>query len=763
MNTTRKPTNMNSVISPQDIKRYNGYIWKFVIGCFAFFAIMIGLTTLGVFGTLPSLRELENPKSDQASVIYSSDKQILGKWYVENRTNVTYSHISINVIHALVAKEDNHFYSHSGVDFWRTFSIIPYNLIGRKQGASTITQQLAKNQFAGEAASSNKIKRILQKLKELIIAVRIEKHYTKEEIIAMYLNSVPFGSNTFGISSAAHTYFNTTPDKLTPDQAAVLIQTLTSTTLNSPVRHPKTALANRNFVLKRMVDEGFLSEGQADECKAKPLGLDFHPNGHNEGVAPYFRQVLKQQVKKILAEHSILKPDGVTPYDLERDGLKIYTTIDYRMQEYAEAAQVEYMRDLQNQFNKQWKGVNTAKRVQNYDLLINSGITGSDRYKELKAEGRTDEEINQNFNSPDTLTLFTWHGDVDTVMRPIDSIVYTKKLLRNAVMSMDPTTGYIKAWVGGINFEHFKYDQVMRGARQVGSTAKPFTYAVAIQNGYSPCYQVDNVPITIKGYTGKNGTDGWTPASSPLETVPGMISLKTALAHSQNWVTAYMMNEVKPEPVVTLIKELGIHTDVPAVPSICLGTFDATLMDMTGAYSTFVNHGVWTEPTFLLRIEDKNGNVLYTGATQKKQAMDEQTAYVMTDMLRGVVDMTGATGNRLRWRYHFTNPIGGKTGTTDKNSDGWFIGITPQLVTGVWTGCEDRDFHFFSTAMGEGSNSALPIFAGYMKRVYNDGSLGIKRDSYFDPPKKPLTITIDCDAYSQQQKGTNDVDKKLSF
>jgi penicillin-binding protein 1A len=765
MNTTRKPTNMNSVISPQDIKRYNGYIWKFFIGCFVFVVAMIGLTTMGVFGTLPTLRDLENPKSDQASIVYSSDKQILGKYYVNNanRSSVPFSKISPNVINALVATEDNHFYEHSGIDFKRSFTILFYLLEGKKQGASTITQQLSRNQFSEEERARNPFKRIIQKLQELIVAVRIEKHYTKQEIITMYLNTVDFGSNSAGIASAAQTYFNTTPDKLTPDQAAVLIAMLKGPTIYSPVRHKDNSLTRRNFVLGRMAEEGFLSEGQAKECQAKPLGIDYHPSDHNEGPAPYFRQELIKQVRKIFADRQILKPDGVTPYDINRDGLRIYTTIDSRMQNYAEAAQTEYMRDLQNQFNRQWRGVNLAKRVDNYDLLIRQGIQKSARYTELKADGKTDEEINENFNTPDDINLFTWHGDIDTTMRPIDSVIYTKKLLRNAVMSMDPTTGYIKAWVGGINFEHFKYDQVMRGARQVGSTAKPFTYAVAIQDGYSPCYPVDNEPITIKGYSGKNGADGWTPASSPLETVPGVISLRMALAHSQNWVTARVMNDVKPEPVVTLIKELGIHTDVPAVPSICLGTFDATLMDMTGAYSTFVNHGVWTEPTFLLRIEDKNGNVLYSGATQKRQAMDEQTAYVMTDMLRGVVDMTGATGNRLRWRYHFTNPIGGKTGTTDKNSDGWFIGITPQLVTGVWTGCEDRDFHFFSTAMGEGSNSALPIFAGYMKRVYNDSSLGIKRDSYFEPPKKPLTITIDCDAYSQQQKGTNDVDKKLSF
>ncbi|HWZ35693.1 MAG TPA: transglycosylase domain-containing protein, partial [Mucilaginibacter sp.] len=466
-------------LSPQDIKKYNWYIWRFFIGCFFLVVIMLGLTAAGAFGPLPSLRDLENPKSDQASEIISSDKQILGKYYFKNRSSVTFREISPNVINALVSKEDNHFYSHSGIDFWRTFSIIPYNLINKKQGASTITQQLAKNLFSNEQPAHNSIKRVIQKLRELIVAVRIEKHYTKQEIITMYLNTVDFGSNTFGISSAAQTYFNTTPANLTADQAAVLIQMLTSTTRNSPVRHPDRAMANRNFVLKRMADEGYISEGQANELKAKPLGLDYHQINHTEGLAPYFRSVLRDDVKKILS--TITKADG-TPYDIDRDGLKIYTTINYTMQQYAEEAQRQYMRELQVQFNKQWKGVKLSEKIKNYKLLIDQGMHQSDRYKELKAEGMSEEDIVHNFYTLDTLNMFTWRGDTNMVMKPIDSIVYCKMLLRNAMMSMDPTTGYVKAWVGGIDFAHFKYDQVKQGARQVGSTAKPFTYAVAIDN-----------------------------------------------------------------------------------------------------------------------------------------------------------------------------------------------------------------------------------------------------------------------------------------
>ncbi|MGF7082236.1 penicillin-binding protein 1A [Mucilaginibacter sp. UYCu711] len=745
---------MTAKLSPQDIKKYNWYIWKFVIGCFAFVILLIGTTTLGVFGTLPTLRDLENPKSDQASQILSSDKQVLGKYYTKNRSSVPFKDISPNVINALVAKEDNHFYAHSGIDFWRTFSIIAYNLVGSRQGGSTLTQQLALNLFTGQTRAHNPIKRIVQKLQELIVAVRIEKHYTKQEIITMYLNTVPFGSNTFGISSAASTYFNTTPAKLTPDQAATLIQMLTAPTANSPVRHPERALGNRNFTLGRMVQEGYLTQEEADKCKAKPLGLDYHPTNHTEGLAPYFRAVLRGEVKKILA--NITKADG-TPYDIDRDGLNIYTTIDANMQLYAEEAQREWMRKLQAQFNAEWKGVKLSARITNYKLRIDQGMHESDRYRQLKLEGQSENEIIQNFNTPDKVNIFTWKGNLDTLMKPIDSVVYSQMLLRNAMMSMDPTTGYIKAWVGGINFEHFKYDQVKDGARQVGSTAKPFTYSVAIENGYSPCMQVNNVPITIHSA----GSPDWIPGSSLEETVPGMITLRTALAHSQNWVTAYVINEVGPENVATLIKQMGIHTPVPPYPSICLGSFDATVMDMTAAYSVFANHGIWTEPTYLLRIEDKNGNVIYNYTPKVKQVMNEQFAYVMIDMMKSVI--TEGTGWRLRGTYKITNPVAGKTGTTNDNSDGWFMGVTPKLVTGVWTGCEKRDFHFRSTHTGQGANAALPVFALYMQKVYADQSLGIRKDIDFDLPKTPLTTILDCSVYSQQQKGINEVEKKLSF
>ena len=741
-------------LAPQDIRRYNWYLWRTVISCVSFFILLLVVTYFGLFGALPPFRDLENPKSNQASEVLAADsKTVLGNYYVQNRSSVGYTQLSPNIVNALVATEDTRFYSHSGIDFERVLTIPLLNLIGKKQGGSTITQQLAENLFSGERAH-NPFVRFTQKLKEWIIAVQLERRYTKQEILTMYLNTVDFGAyNTFGIKSAARTYFSTTPDKLSPDQAAMLVGMVKGPGIYSPIRHPDRALQRRNIIMSLMEKQGFLSDGQFQELKRKPLGLAFNRIDHNEGPAPYFRAVLKQDVQKLFKDQNIVKSDG-TAYDLDRDGVKIYTTIDATMQQYAEEAQHEYMRDLQNQFNEQWRGVSRWKNIKNFKLLLDRGIYSSDRCKALQAAGKTDEEIRQNFDTPDSLNLFTWRGDIDTLMKPIDSIVYTKMMLRNAMMSMDPTTGYVKAWVGGTNFEHFKYDQVKVGTRQVGSTAKPFTYSVAMEMGFSPCMEVDNVPVTITGY----GTP-WTPSQSMSDYKQGSITLRTALAYSQNYIAAYVMNEVKPIPVMELIKKMGVSSTVPPYPSICLGTFDASVFDMTGAYSVFANHGTWTEPTYILRIEDKNGNVIYTHTPKVVQAMDAQTAYVMTYMLKGVIE--DGTGSRLRYKYGLNNPIGGKTGTTQENSDGWFIGITPQLVTGVWTGCEDRDIHFRSTRLGEGANSALPIFALFMKKVYANNALGIKKNVDFDAPKNGLNIITDCNAYKQQQGG--EVTKKLGF
>ncbi len=745
---------MSTQLTQLELNQYTIRFWKWIIGVIAFGAILIFSIGLGLFGRLPDLRALENPKSNQASEVISDDNVVLGTYYVQNRSNVRYDEISPNVINALIATEDIRFYNHSGIDFKRTFTVIFYNLLGKRQGASTITQQLALNLFSKEGRSKNFIKRLVQKSQELIVAVKLERQYTKEEIITMYLNTVDFGSyNTFGIKSAARTYFSTTPDKLEPEQAAILIGMLKGPSLYNPYRNPERAFLRRNTVIENMSKANYISDTEEERLKTIPLKLVFNPSDHNEGSAPYFRAVLKKDIQLTLEENSIYKADG-TPYDLDRDGLKIYTTLNSHMQNYAEQAQQEYLKILQVQFNNSWNGRDPFN-FKEAKSLIDQGMRRSDRYQQLKAEGKTEEEILQNFRIPTRMSVFSWRGEIDTLMRPLDSIKYYKLMLRNAVMSMEPQTGYIRAWVGGTNFTHFKYDQVKMGTRQVGSTAKPFTYAVAIGNGgFSPCYTVANEPVSIDAGDGTS----WTPKA--YNPIPGNLTLKKALANSQNYVTAYMMKQVGQTAVATLTKNMGITSDVPAVPSICLGSFDASVYDMVGAYSVFVNHGVWTEPIYLLRIEDKNGNLIYERRPKVKVVLDEQTAYVMTDMLQAVVKE--GTGVRLGWKYKLTNPIGGKTGTTQNNSDGWFMGITPELVTGVWTGAEDRAIHFSSTNFGEGANTALPIFALYMQKVYADPKLKYTKGD-FPLPKGGIATTIDCGAYTQQQAGESELDKKLGF
>ena len=741
---------MSQPLSSADIKRYNFTIWKILIGGMVLFALFIIAIGFGIFGTLPSFRDIEHPKSNQASEIVAEGGKVMGTYFVQNRSNVRYNEISPNVINALISTEDTRFMEHSGIDFKRTFTIIFYNLIGKKQGASTITQQLALNLFSEEGRQKNFFKRLMQKFQEWVIAVKLERNYTKEEIITMYLNTVDFGNQAFGIKSAARVYFNTTPDKLSVTEAATLVGLQKGITRYSPTRNPERSLARRNTVMSMMLKAHHLSPEQYVMEREKPLGLKFNAANVSDGIAPYFRSVLKSEIKKIFKERSIVKADG-TPYDLDRDGLRIITTINYDMQVYAEEAQREYMKILQQQFDRSWKGKNPFKGK---ELQIEQGMKRSDRYKALKLDGKSDEEIKADFNTPTRLNIFTWRGDIDTLMKPIDSVKYYKLLLRNAMMVMDPQSGYIKAWVGGINYEHFKYDQVKMGTRQVGSTAKPFTYAVAIDNGYSPCYTVPNEPVSIE----VPGSQPWVPRSSG--TIPGMITLQKALAFSQNYITAFLMKQVGPDAVSALAKRMGITSNVPAYPSIALGSFDASIYDMVGAYGVFANKGIWTEPTYILRIEDKNGIVLYDKRPSVHPALNEEVAYVMTRMLKGVIQ--NGTGSRLGWKYGIKAPIGGKTGTTQNNSDGWFMGITPSLVGGVWTGCEDRAFHFISTREGEGANTALPIFAGFLKRVYADPKLNIKKDD-FEAPKNGVSIVYDCNQYMQQDTTATEEEDKLGF
>jgi penicillin-binding protein 1A len=727
-----------SNLSQEDISHYTKLFWKVIIYGLLTFVLLISSVGFGLFGELPSFRDLENPKSNLATEVISADGNILGTYFIQNRSNAKYKDLSPNLVNALIATEDVRFYKHSGVDLKGTFAIIFYSAIGKKRGSSTITQQLAKNLFPRKKQNIFNIGII--KLKEWLTAIKIERNYTKEEIITMYFNTVDFGSNSYGIKAAAKTYFSKTPDKLSIDESALLVGILKGTTVFSPIKNPERAIKRRNVVLEQMEKYGFISEAQLTENNSKELNLQFQSPDHNQGSATYFREYVRQEVTAWCKENK--KADGET-YDIYRDGLKIYTTIDSRMQAYAEAAVKEHLTYLQAEFYKHWKG--KTPWGENTDI-ISTSMRRSDRYQQLKEEGITESEIKKIFDTPIKMTLFSWAGDIDTTLSPIDSIKYYKWYLRSSFMSMDPHNGAIKAWVGGPNYEYFKYDQVKMGKRQVGSTFKPFVYTVAMDNGWSPCYEAPNLPIVFEDF------DNWSPKNSDGKQ-GGMMTLRNGLANSVNLITAFMMKQVGPQAVVNVAKKMGITSDIPAYPSICLGTADVSLYEMVGAYSTYANKGVWTEPVYISRIEDKNGNVLYEKIPRKVDALSEQTAYLMLYMLRGVIDK--GTGLRLRGpRYRFTNPIAGKTGTTQENSDGWFIGITPDLVSGVWTGAEDRSVHFRSTNLGEGANTALPIWALYMKKVYADPSLKISKGDFI-APAGGLDVEIDCDKFKKQSSGAS--------
>ncbi len=739
-------------LTAEDLKKYIRTFWYIIIGGILFAALFLTLIGLGAFGKLPSFVELENPKNSLATEVRSADGKVLGTYYRQNRSYTKYEELSPNIINALIATEDIRYYEHSGIDIKRTFTIIFYNLAGNRQGASTITQQLALNLFSEEGRSRSTLKRGIQKLKEWITAVKLEYNYTKEEIITMYLNTVDFGNNSFGIKAAARTYYNTTPDKLTIDQSAVLIGLLKGTTIFNPIRNPNRSTARRNTVLYQMNKNKFIDDETYEILKNSTTELDYQPTDHNEGLAPYFREYLRIEITKMLRDGTIKnKPDG-TPYDLYRDGLRIYTTIHSDMQRYAEEAEKEHLAVLQKQFFDHWKGRVPWEKVPE---VIGQGMRRSDRYLALKNAGASEDSIKREFDKPIRMSVFSWKGDIDTVMSPLDSVKYYKMFLRSAMMSMEPQTGYIRAWVGGINYKHFKYDQVKDGARQVGSTFKPFVYTVAIDNGFSPCFQIENRPVVFEDF------NNYSPKNSDNKT-GGVYTVRQGLARSVNIITAYLIKQVGPKSVADLAKRMGLTGDIPAYPSIALGVTDVTIYDMVGAYSVYANKGIWTEPTYLIRIEDKNGNLLYNKVPRKREVLSEQTAYVMLYMLEGTTTLQGGTGQRLRFRYGFTNPIAGKTGTTQNNSDGWFMGITPQLVTGVWTGNEDRGVHFRSINLGEGANMALPVWALYMQKVYKDPKLNYSKGP-FEAPIGGVNIELNCDMYNQSRIKRDDRDDRLGF
>jgi len=732
---------------------YKGYLrlfWLLVLLPLIFLFGIVGLTASEYFGPLPTFEQLENPKSSLASEIFSADDVVLGKYYIQNRTNVQYRDLSDELVNALKATEDIRFEEHSGIDIRGLMRVLFKTVILRQSGSgggSTITQQLAKNLFPREQFSG--VKLVIRKIKEWIIAVKLERNYTKEEIIAMYFNTVEFGSNAFGIKSASHTFFGKEPSDLRTEEAAVLVGLLKAPTYYSPVRNPDNSTKRRNVVLYQMRKYDLLSQAAYDTLSAAPINLNYKAVDHNVGLATYFREYLRQYLNQWCKDH--LKPDG-TSYNIYKDGLKIYTTLDSRMQKYAENAVQTHLTSLQKTFFSHWKGREAWEELPE---IITNAMKQSSRYRELKNNKVLEDSIKTVFSTKIPMTVFSWQGEVDTLMSPLDSIKYYKMFLQAGFMSMNPQTGHIKAWVGGNDYRHFKYDHVKEGRRQVGSTFKPFVYTLAMQEGYSPCYEVPNVRVTIVSDDGVP----WSPVNSDGK-YGGMLSLKKALATSVNSITAYLIKQFGPQPVINIARKMGIEAPLAPYPAICLGTPDISVYEMVGAYSVFANKGVWTEPVFLTRIEDKNGVVLQEFYPQKVEALSEETAYITLNLLQGVVQY--GTGVRLRYKYGFDNPIAGKTGTTQNQSDGWFMGVTPELVSGAWVGCEDRGIHFRSITLGQGANTALPIWALYMKEVYANDSLDISKDS-FEKPIEKLSIELDCNKYKIQNPSSTSPDQGFGF
>ncbi|MEZ4855284.1 MAG: transglycosylase domain-containing protein [Gelidibacter sp.] len=758
----------------QDFSKYIRWFWMTFLGGILFIILLFLLASWGVFGEMPDHTVLENPKTNLATEIISSDGKTLAKFYLnDNRTPVDYTELPQNLIDALVATEDARYFEHSGIDARGTLRAIVK--LGSGGGASTISQQLAKQLFHGEG-SKNTLGRITQKIKEWIIAIRLERQYTKEEILAMYFNIYDFGNNADGIRSAARIYFGKEPKDLDLKESAMLVGMFKNSSLYNPRPHrnPEGTKNRRNVVLNQMEKYGYITENVKDSIQKLDLGLNYSPESHREGTATYFRAYLSDFMKQWINDNP--KPDG-SKYSLYNGGLKIYTTIDSRMQKYAEDAVAKHMARLQAEFFHQ----NTPDRNKTapfLDLtdeqikdLLNRSMRQSERWRKMKANGKSDKEIIASFNVPTQMEVFSWKGEIDTIMKPIDSMRYYKSFLHTGMMSMDPQTGHVKAWVGGINYKHFQYDHVKQGKRQVGSTFKPFVYATAIdQLHLSPCDTFPNTKITIEA--GKFGNPlPWSPDNSD-KTYGGFKTLKNALANSVNTITARLMDQVGPQPVVDMAHNLGIESDIPAVPAIALGTPDLSVYEMVAAYSTFANKGVYNKPVMVTRIEDKNGTVLYQFKPETRDVLSEEVAYVTTNLMEGVTEYGSGARLRRTWGadsgvykeiitgypYAFTNPIAGKTGTTQNNSDGWFMGMVPNLVTGVWVGGEERATHFRSIAYGQGASMALPIWALYMKSCYADKDLNISTEDFERPAN--LSINVDCDKFNGDDPSSED-DKKI--
>lgn len=757
----------------------NRFRWIFW-GSYAIIAIGIVayfyLISMGKLGFMPSFEELENPKSQLATKIISSDQELLGTYFHENRTRVPSAEISPEMIHALLATEDVRFHSHSGIDF-RSLGRVAFGVITRdfRGGGSTISQQLAKLLFPRED-HENIFQLINRKFREWVIAAKLEKSYTKNEIIAMYLNKFDFLNLAVGIESASRVYFSTTPDSLKIHEAAMLVGMVKNPSIYNPLRYPEKTIARRNVVLRQMKKYDYISKSVCDSVSEVKLGIDFQKVDHNRGTATYFREFLRQWLtaKKPhpdnYMDHRRYVEDSISwikdpsygwcnrntkangqPYNIYKDGLKIYTTINSKMQTYAEEAVNEHLGGyLQDQFMKEQKGRKKAPfsyqlTFRQIEQIMKNSMRRSERYRVLRERGLDKDSIHTIFNTPTEMQVFSWNGDIDTLMTPMDSIRYYKHFLNAGFMSMEPQTGYVRAYVGGINYKHFKFDNVSLSRRQVGSTFKPFIYTLAMQNHYSPCYKVPNIPVSFKMPEGQD-PPYYTPKYSESKREGEMVTLKYGLANSLNQISAWVLKQFTPQAAINLVQEMGIHSHIDPYPSICVGSAEVMLREMVAAYCTYPNQGIYTRPMFITRIEDKNGNIIAEFSQYRKEAISEETAFLVFDLMKAVVDH--GTSVRLRYKYNFTNEIAAKTGTTNNHSDGWFIGITPDLVNGVWVGGEERSIHFRGIRLGQGASMALPIWALYMKKLYSDPELTYSTEATFEKPEK-LSVEIDCSKYEQ--------------
>jgi len=735
--------------------------WLILIGkkmlaillCLFLYFSLVDINFLWLFGKSPSLEELQRPKMEQASEVYSSDSVLIGKYYNENRVPVTYNEISPWMIKALIATEDVRFYDHTGVDFTALPSVLIYTLRGDNRGASTITQQLAKNLYKTRGGGSRGllgfipgVNIVIDKTKEWLTAIGLERRFTKEEILTMYLNTVDFGSNSFGIHTASKTFFSVPPDSLNIEQSAILVGLLKAPTTYSPLLHPQRAKMRRNTVLAQMVKYNIIPKKAYDTLKTKPIVLDYQTENNFDGPATYFRGVLNNYLKDWCDKNG---------YDLYTDGLKIYTTINSRMQEYAEEAVQEQMSNLQNKFFRTWAGKNPWIDAKGDEIpdFIDSISRHLPIYRYLKRKYKNDTaKISAEMHRPKEMTVFSWHGERDTTLSTIDSLAYYKHFLHTGFMSMDPYTGQIKAWVGGINYKYFQYDHVMQAKRQPGSTFKPILYAAAFENGWGPCDSLRDTAVTIH-YIEKGVKKTWSPHNADFIFTGQKMTLRRAMGKSVNSIAAQLTNRIGWTTVIDYAHRMGIESKLDTVPSIGLGSSDVSVYELVGAYSTFMNKGIYTKPMFVNKISDRNGKVIQVFQPQTHRALSPETAYLMTYMLKGGIEEPGGTSQEL-WTFPDLfkgNEIGGKTGTSSHHSDGWFVGVTKDVVAGMWVGADDRSIHFKASEMGEGSQTALPIFGRYMQKVYADKSLGITEGYY---PKSTIPITKPCNCRTVLPKDT---------